>query len=69
MFISTNHLSYRHPVLGERTGLIGTNQNMIADRVIPTERTTPESFELYKMFGDMRDEKIDAAIMEVSSHS
>ena len=35
---------------GAKVGLIGTNQNMIGDEVIPTERTTPESFELQGLF-------------------
>ena len=32
--------------LGAKVGLIGTMANIIGDEVIPTERTTPESFEL-----------------------
>ena len=36
--------------LGAKVGLIGTNQNMIGDRVLHTERTTPESFELQGLF-------------------
>ena len=40
---------------GEKVGLIGTNQNMIGQEVLPTERTTPESFELQKLFARMRD--------------
>ncbi|MBQ4159712.1 MAG: UDP-N-acetylmuramoyl-L-alanyl-D-glutamate--2,6-diaminopimelate ligase, partial [Clostridia bacterium] len=38
---------------GAKVGLIGTNQNMIGAQVIETERTTPESKELYAMFADM----------------
>ena len=34
---------------GARVGLIGTIQNMIGDRVLHTERTTPESYELQKL--------------------
>ena len=33
-------------VTGEKVGLIGTMENLIGDQVIPTERTTPESFAL-----------------------
>ncbi len=40
--------------LGAKVGLIGTNQNMIGSEVIPTERTTPESFELQGLFRKMR---------------
>ena len=54
---------------GEKTGLIGTNQNMIGEKVVPTERTTPESYELQKLFREMADEGCKYVIMEVSSHS
>ncbi len=53
----------------EKTGLIGTNQNMIGEEVLPTERTTPESYELQKLFKQMADEGCKYVIMEVSSHS
>ena len=36
--------------LGARVGLIGTTANMIGEEIIPTERTTPESFELQGLF-------------------
>ncbi|MCF2663911.1 UDP-N-acetylmuramoyl-L-alanyl-D-glutamate--2,6-diaminopimelate ligase [Oscillibacter valericigenes] len=55
--------------LGARVGLIGTNQNMIGDEVIPTERTTPESFELQKLFARMRDAGCTHVVMEASSHA
>lgn len=55
--------------VGKKVGLIGTNQNMIGDKVLPAERTTPESNELYKIFADMRDEGADYVVMEVSSHA
>ena len=32
-----------------KVGLIGTNGNMIGDEFLPTERTTPESYELQKL--------------------
>ena len=54
---------------GETAGLIGTNQNMIGQKVLPTERTTPESYELQKLFRVMADEDCKYVIMEVSSHS
>lgn len=54
---------------GKKVGLIGTNENMIGDRVLPTERTTPESFELYALFREMADAGMDYVVMEVSSHS
>ena len=55
--------------LGAKVGLIGTNQNMIGDEVIPTERTTPESFELQKLFAQMRDAGCTHVVMEASSHA
>lgn len=54
---------------GYKVGIIGTNQNMIGDRVLETERTTPESYELHKLFKEMADEKVNFVVMEVSSHS
>lgn len=54
---------------GEKVGLIGTNQNMIGEEVLPTERTTPESFELQKLFARMRDAGCAYVVMEVSSHA
>ncbi|MBD5162643.1 MAG: UDP-N-acetylmuramoyl-L-alanyl-D-glutamate--2,6-diaminopimelate ligase [Oscillibacter sp.] len=55
--------------LGARVGLIGTNQNMIGDEVLHTERTTPESFELQALFRAMADAGCTHVVMEVSSHA
>ena len=55
--------------LGAKVGLIGTNQNMIGSEIIPTERTTPESFELQKLFARMRDAGCTHVVMEASSHA
>ena len=54
---------------GHKVGLIGTNQNLIGDEVIETERTTPQSYELHALFARMRDAGCTHVIMEVSSHS
>ena len=40
---------------GAKVGLVGTIQNMIGDQVLHTERTTPESFELHRLFRQMSD--------------
>ena len=56
-------------VLGAKVGLIGTMANMVGDEVIPTERTTPESFELQGLFARMRDAGCTHVVMEVSSHA
>lgn len=55
--------------LGAKVGLIGTNGNMIGDEFIHTERTTPESFELQRLFRQMKDSGCTHVVMEVSSHS
>ena len=55
--------------LGAKVGLIGTNQNMIGQEVIPTERTTPESFEVQHLFRQMADESCTHVEMEVTSHA
>ena len=55
--------------LGAKVGLIGTMANMVGDEVIPTERTTPESFELQGLFAKMRDAGCSHVVMEVSSHA
>ena len=55
--------------LGARVGLIGTMANIIGDEVIPTERTTPESFELQGLFARMRDAGCTHVVMEVSIKS
>ena len=54
---------------GAKVGLIGTMENMVGDEIIPTERTTPESFELQALFARMRDAGCTHVVMEVSSHA
>ena len=54
---------------GAKVGLIGTNQNMIGQEVLPTERTTPECFELQKLFRRMLDAGCTHVVMETSSHA
>ena len=55
--------------IGAKVGLIGTMENQIGDQVIPTERTTPESYELQALFAQMRDAGCTHVVMEVSSHA
>ena len=55
--------------LGAKVGLIGTNGNMIGDELLHTEHTTPESYELHKLFRRMADAGCSHVVMEVSSHS
>ncbi|MCL2588519.1 MAG: Mur ligase family protein, partial [Oscillospiraceae bacterium] len=49
--------------LGCKVGLIGTNENMIGDEVIETERTTPESYVLQKILRQMADAGCDYVVM------
>ena len=56
-------------VTGEKVGLIGTMENLIGHEVVPTERTTPESFELQALFSRMLAEGCKFVVMEVSSHA
>lgn len=54
---------------GKRTGLIGTMYTKILDQIDETKNTTPESLTLQRIFKKMVDSRIDAAVMEVSSHA
>ena len=55
--------------LGAKVGLIGTNGNMIGDELIHSEHTTPESYELNKLFDAMANAGCTHVVMEVSSHA
>ena len=55
--------------LDAKVGLIGTNGNMIGDEFLHTEHTTPESYELHKLFRHMADSGCTHVVMEGSSHS
>ena len=55
--------------LDAKVGLIGTNGNWIGDEYLHTEHTTPESYELHKLFRRMADAGCTHVVMEVSSHS
>lgn len=54
---------------GRKTGIIGTIQNCIGNKVLHADRTTPESLELQELFDEMYKEGVNDVIMEVSSHS
>ena len=55
---------------GNKVGLIGTVANYIGSKNLgESSRTTPDSLELQKLFSDMVKEKVDVAVMEVSSQS
>jgi UDP-N-acetylmuramoyl-L-alanyl-D-glutamate--2,6-diaminopimelate ligase len=52
-----------------KTGLIGTVQYDLGDRVLPAQRTTPEANELHAYLDEMQRCDCEAAVMEVSSHA
>ena len=55
--------------LDRKVGIIGTIENRIGDKVLHTERTTPESLELQALLAQMVDEGVTDVVMEVSSHA
>lgn len=57
---------------GKRVGIIGTNQNIIGDKVLLTKSTTPttpNALELQQLFTEMVNNSADYVVMEVSSHA
>lgn len=54
---------------GKKVGIIGTIRNMIGSESIHTDRTTPESVDLFRILRMMADARVDLVVMEVSSHS
>ena len=55
--------------LGKKTGLIGTVANMIGDKTLPSNATTPEPYALCELLAQMVLEQVEYVVMEVSSHS
>lgn len=54
---------------GHKVGLIGTIQNMIGNEVIATKNTTPDAYELNRLFSLMKQQGCSYVVMEVSSHA
>lgn len=54
--------------LNYKTGLIGTIKTIINNKEFESINTTPNFLTLIKLFKYMVDEKVDYAVMEVSSH-
>lgn len=57
---------------GKRVGIIGTNQNIIGDKLLLTKSTTPttpNALELQQLFNEMVDNSAEYVVMEVSSHA
>ena len=54
---------------GKKVGLIGTVQNMIGDKIYPAKFTTPDPYELQKLFSMMVENGCEYCVMEVSSQA
>ena len=54
---------------GRKVGIIGTIRNMIGSESLHTDRTTPESVDLFRLLRTMADARVDLVVMEVSSHA
>ena len=55
---------------GKKVGIIGTIANYIGGKNLgESSRTTPDSLELQKLFKQMVEEKVECAVMEVSSQA
>ena len=52
---------------GKKVGLIGTIGAMIGEEHLPSKNTTPESYELHRMFAAMVEAGCEYVVMEVSS--
>lgn len=55
--------------LHAKVGLIGTNQNLIGEQVLPAERTTPDAYTLQSLLAQMVEAGCTHVVMEVSSHA
>lgn len=63
----TNVIKYILTANGYKTGLIGTIQNEIGEKVLQTSNTTPLTYEYMELLHQMAEEKCDVVVMEVSS--
>ncbi|MCD7871931.1 MAG: UDP-N-acetylmuramyl-tripeptide synthetase, partial [Clostridiales bacterium] len=54
---------------GKKVGLIGTVQNMVCAEVYPAKYTTPDAYELQKLFKLMVESECEYCVMEVSSQA
>ncbi len=55
--------------MGVKAGLISTVNNMIGDKMEPSEYTTPDALELNRLFDKMANHGCSYCFMEVSSHA
>lgn len=54
---------------GLSPGVVGTINYRYAGKALPAPNTTPESLDLQRLFNDMVERGVKAAVMEVSSHA
>ncbi len=54
---------------GKKAGLIGTIETRIGEERFPTKNTTPESYELHRLFAAMVEAGCEYVVMEVSSQA
>jgi len=54
---------------GHKTGLIGTIETLAGDEILQTGLTTPEPFELHRIFALMCEKGMEFAVMECSSQA
>ncbi|SFL73045.1 UDP-N-acetylmuramoyl-L-alanyl-D-glutamate--2,6-diaminopimelate ligase [Pelosinus propionicus] len=54
---------------GFQVGVIGTIQNSIGDKIVPTQNTTPDVIDLQRLLAQMAEANMDYVVMEVSSHA
>ncbi len=54
---------------GKKVGLIGTNQNLIGEKIIPAINTTPNAYYLNGLLSEMKKADCEYVVMEVSSHA
>ena len=66
---TTNLINAVYMEYGFKTGLIGTIQNRIGDRILDVLHTTPESTDLQCLLAQMVREGVQTLVMEVSSHA
>ncbi|WP_378951954.1 UDP-N-acetylmuramoyl-L-alanyl-D-glutamate--2,6-diaminopimelate ligase [Pelosinus sp. sgz500959] len=54
---------------GFKVGVIGTIQNSIGERIVPSKNTTPDVIDLQNLLTEMVENQVDYVVMEVSSHA
>lgn len=55
--------------LGCKTGMIGTVKNITGDKEYPASLTTPDPYELFRLFAEMVESGCRCCVMEVSSQA